>query len=347
MFVGDEKRIEKITVTPYIEGYSNIIFSSSDDSVMSVSSTGILTAHKEGKVTIYAKSPDGTMSSYLDFIVCNVNAIKINVVSQVQLLMNQTYQISATVTPDNTTFKNLTYKSNNPDVATVDENGVVTPVNIGTAEIVISCGKTTSKCYVTVLPQMIESISSNEQFINLIVEDQYELNINVSPVNVTFKKLFYTSSNEEVATVVNGVVKARCAGTSTITVSSVNGVKYSFYVVVSNKEISTNIREDFVNITLDETVKSYDLDLNTDEESLTYSSDNDEVAIVSNGKVYVQDSGKCTIFVYNQKQLIDTFSVEINEVVEKETGCKCSSSAVVMMLSIIVSCMYIIIRKKH
>ena len=38
---------------------------------------------------------------------------------------------------------------------------------------------------------------------------------------------------------------------------------------------------------------------------------------------------------------------EINEVVEKETGCKCSSSAVVMMLSIIVSCMYIIIRKKH
>ena len=96
-------------------------------------------------------------------------------------------------------------------MATVDENGVVTPVNIGTAEIVISCGNTTSKCYVTVLPQMIESISSNEQFINLIVEDQYELNINVSPVNVTFKKLFYTSSNEEVATVTEEGVPLRSA----------------------------------------------------------------------------------------------------------------------------------------
>ena len=347
MFVGEEKRIEKITVTPYIEGYSNVIFSSSDDSIMSVSSSGVLSAHKEGRVTIYAKSPDGTMSSYLDYIVCNVNAIKVNAESQVQLLMDSTYQINATVNPDNTTFKDLTYKSNNPDVAVVDENGLVTPVNIGTAEIEISCGKATTKCYVTVLPQMIESISSNEQFISLIVDDLHELEINVNPTNVTFKKLFYSSSNEDVATVVNGVVKAISAGTSTITVSSVNGVKYSFYVVVSSKEVVENIREDFENITLNETDKSHDLGLSTDEETLIYSSDNDLVAVVSNGKVYVQGSGKCTIYVYNHKQLIDTFTVEINEVAEKETGCGCSSSSVVIMLSIAISCMYLIIRKKH
>lgn len=347
MFVGDEKRIEKITVTPYIEGYSNVIFSSSDDSIMSVSSSGVLTAHKEGRVTIYAKSPDGTMSSYLDYIVCNVSAIKVNAESQVQLLMDSTYQINATVNPENTTFKDLIYKSNNPDVAVVDENGLVTPVNIGTAEIEISCGKATTKCYVTVLPQMIESISSNEQFISLIVDQQHELQINVNPTNVTFKKLFYSSSNEDVATVVNGVVKAISAGTSTITVSSVNGVKYSFYVVVSSKEVVENIREDFENITLNETDKSHDLGLSTDEETLIYSSDNDLVAVVSNGKVYVQGSGKCTIYVYNHKQLIDTFTVEINEVAEKETGCGCSSSSVVIMLSIAISCMYLIIRKKH
>ena len=347
MFVGDEKRIEKITVTPYIEGYSNVIFSSSDDSIMSVSSSGVLTAHKEGRVTIYAKSPDGTMSSYLDYIVCNVNAIKVNAESQVQLLMDSTYQINATVNPENTTFKDLIYKSNNPDVAVVDDNGLVTPVNIGTAEIEITCGKAITKCYVTVLPQMIESISSNEQFISLIVDEQHELEINVNPTNVTFKKLFYSSSNEDVATVVNGVVKAISAGTSTITVSSVNGVKYSFYVVVSSKEVVENIREDFENITLNETDKSHDLGLSTDEETLIYSSDNDLVAVVSNGKVYVQGSGKCTIYVYNHKQLIDTFTVEINEVAEKETGCGCSSSSVVIMLSIAISCMYLIIRKKH
>ena len=347
MFVGDEKRIEKITVTPYIEGYSNVIFSSSDDSIMSVSSSGVLTAHKEGRVTIYAKSPDGTMSSYLDYIVCNVNAIKVNAESQVQLLMDSTYQINATVNPENTTFKDLIYKSNNPDVAVVDDNGLVTPVNIGTAEIEITCGKAITKCYVTVLPQMIESISSNEQFISLIVDEQHELEINVNPTNVTFKKLFYSSSNEDVATVVNGVVKAISAGTSTITVSFVNGVKYSFYVVVSSKEVVENIREDFENITLNETDKSHDLGLSTDEETLIYSSDNDLVAVVSNGKVYVQGSGKCTIYVYNHKQLIDTFTVEINEVAEKETGCGCSSSSVVIMLSIAISCMYLIIRKKH
>ena len=347
MNVGDSKRIERITITPYIEDYSNVVFSSSDDEIMTISSLGVMTAHKEGRVTIYAHSLDGKVSSSLNFFVSNVGATKVIVSRQAEVQMNSSYQINASVFPSNTTDQTLTYKSNNPDIATVDENGVVSPINIGTAEIEVICGKVSTKCYVTVLPQKIENISSNEQFMTLEVNQEKELQINVSPSNATFKKFFYSSSDEEVAIVVNGVVKAKSEGIATIIVSSIDGISYNFYVVVSNKEENSTIRKDFDNIVMNSTDESYSLDLNDSEEQLVYSSDNENVAIVSNGKVYNRGAGKCTIYVYENKQLIDTFTVEINEVAKKESGCGCNNSAIMIMITALISMSYIIIKKKH
>lgn len=345
MYVGDSKRIERITVVPYVEDYSNIKFESSNEEIMTVSSQGVLTAHKEGVVTIYALSLDGKFTSSLTYIVSNVNATKIETTRQIEMLMNSTYQIQANVFPTNTTNKTLSYKSNNPDIVSVSENGEVTSHNIGTAEIEITCGNANVKCYVTVLPQKIESLSSDEQFILLNLNEEKELQIKISPENATFNRLFYSSSNEEVVSVVNGKIKAIALGTAVITVKTIDNIKYDFYVVVSMPEEKVNIRADFENIIIDEINQMYSLNLSSDEEKLYYSSDNEEVAIISNGNIYSLSEGITTIYVYNQKELIDTFVVEI----KINNSNNCTSKAIIELTSIItlVTIGFMIIKKKY
>lgn len=361
MYVGDTKKIEMISVTPYIEGYTNIKFTSTNEEVMTVSSLGEITAIKEGMATIIASSLDGKISSSLTFMVSNVGATKIELQRQILISMGSVYELSANVYPINTTDKTLLYNSNNPDIAIVNNQGIITPVNIGTAEIEVSCGNITTTCYVTVLPQSIESISSTKQFIVLSVGQEEELSIDISPINATFKKLFFYSSDNSIVSVVNGKVKALSGGTAVVTVRSIEGLTYNFYVVVNEVEQEKIIRNHFANVVLNCNDAAYSLDLSIDEQQLIYSSDNENVAIVSNGKVYTLGSGKATIYVYNSYELIDTFVVEVKAINENDVTIEdddinndettkqgCSSTVVIDLLALctVVSLSVLFLKRK-
>ena len=70
-------------------------------------------------------------------------------------------ELTATVTPDNATNKNVTWSSNKESVATVDEDGVVTAVSPGTATITVTTkdGGFTASCDVTVTPKPVVSVT--------------------------------------------------------------------------------------------------------------------------------------------------------------------------------------------
>ena len=313
MYVGEEKKIEMITVNPYVEGYTNLKFTTSDEEIMTISPLGVMTAHKEGFVTVIVSSLDGKVSSSLEFVVSNVNATSIKTTRQIEMKMSETHQIEATVYPHNTTVKTMSYKSNNLDIATIDENGVITPKNIGTAEIEITCGNATTTCYVTVLPQDIENITSSNQFIVLNVGEEKTLEINIQPSNATFKKLFYSTSDSNIVTVNNGSIKAISSGIAIITVKTINDVYYNFYIVVKDVLESEEIRSDFDNVSVDITENYFDLKLSKDELKFKFVSEKDDVAIVSNGYIYCLNSGITTIYVYNNAELFDTFIVNVKQ----------------------------------
>ena len=69
-----------------------------------------------------------------------ITAIAINN-NEANLVINNTLQLSATVTPEDATFADvLQWTSSNPEVATVDDNGLVTAIAKGDAEIkVMTC----------------------------------------------------------------------------------------------------------------------------------------------------------------------------------------------------------------
>ncbi|MDE6370905.1 MAG: Ig-like domain-containing protein, partial [Duncaniella sp.] len=63
-----------------------------------------------------------------------------------------TYQLTATISPENVTNQNILWQSSNTDVAEVSEQGLVTAIAAGEAVITASCGDITAECSISVLP---------------------------------------------------------------------------------------------------------------------------------------------------------------------------------------------------
>ena len=136
-----------------------------------------------------------------------------------------------TVLPTDALNKSLTFTSNNPSVATVDQNtGVVNPHIEGTATITVtSVDNPDAKdtCAVTVNKIPVSSVTLDKHELALNVDGSETLTATVNPDNATYKGVSWESSNPSVATVSNGLVTAKAEGTATITVKSTDDTSKS------------------------------------------------------------------------------------------------------------------------
>ena len=81
--------------------------------------------------------------------------------SSVALEVGNTASLKATVNPSNAKDKNVTWESDNPAVATVDQNGNVTAVKEGSAKITAKAGGKTATCSVVVKPDPQAAIKAS------------------------------------------------------------------------------------------------------------------------------------------------------------------------------------------
>ena len=136
--------------------------------------------------------------------------------------------LTATITPSNATNQNVTWKSSDTKVATVD-NGLVTAVAEGTATITVTTtdGNFQDTCTVTVTQPAetpVTSVTLDKTSLTLDVGGSDTLAATVKPDDATNKAVKWSSSNENVATVnQNGNVKAVGAGKATITATTADG----------------------------------------------------------------------------------------------------------------------------
>ncbi|WP_197429299.1 Ig-like domain-containing protein [Winogradskyella endarachnes] len=124
--------------TPVDASNLNGTWSSSNESIATVTAEGIVNSISEGEATITFVSEDG---NFTDTSIVTVTNIIIPIESititpnPVQLDINESIQLNVEITPSNATFTNGTWISNNENVCTVDENGLVTALAEGEAEI--------------------------------------------------------------------------------------------------------------------------------------------------------------------------------------------------------------------
>jgi uncharacterized protein YjdB len=122
------------------------------------------------------------------------------------------------------TNRSVTYLSSNTAVITVDNAGLVTAVDGGTATVTVTTteGGFTDVTTVTVTVN-VSSVSIDETA-SVNVGETVQLNIQILPANATNKAVTYSSSDDTIATVSStGLVTGVLAGTATITVTTTDG----------------------------------------------------------------------------------------------------------------------------
>lgn len=125
------------TVGPTDASNKNVVWSSSDTTVATISDTGVVTGLKEGSVTITATAADGQGAEGTATItVTPIKVKKINITGVEKINVGEKTTFSATVLPSAAGNKAVKWTSSDPTVATVDENtGEVTGVKKGNAVI--------------------------------------------------------------------------------------------------------------------------------------------------------------------------------------------------------------------
>ena len=218
------------TISPSNAENQKVLWSSNNSSVASVKD-GVVSAIKVGTATITAKSDDGGKTATCIVTVeaknTPVTGVTLNKTSY-EMTEGDEVTLTATVSPENATNKNVSWSSSNTSVATVD-NGKVKALKAGTATITVKTedGNKTATCEITVNAKVysVESISLDKTSYKMIEGDETTLTATVNPENATNKNISWSSSNTAVASVDNGKVTALKAGTTIITVKTEDGNK--------------------------------------------------------------------------------------------------------------------------
>lgn len=260
---GETKRIN-VTYNPSNASNKKVSWKSSNTGVVTVDENGNVKGISPGSATITATSNDGNHIATSKITVLKVDkslkSISLNK-TELELKIGNEETLVVNFEPSNAENKKISWSSSKDEVVTVD-NGKIKALKPGTAEIkvVSDDGKKEAVCKVKVLSLPIESISFKDETIEVYVGNTATLVTKSVPENTAIEDPIWTSSDEEVASVRDGVVTAKSVGVTTITISDKEKkVMASMQVIVNEKP------EEKLLITVD----GYDLNFDIDTKDYT------------------------------------------------------------------------------
>lgn len=228
------------TALPLDAANRNVSWSSDNLSVATVNN-GVVTAVGPGTATITATAADGNGATATCAVTVKQPVTSITLSQTTATInVNNTVSLTATVAPANATNKAVTWSSNSTGIATVSESGVVTGKAPGTATITATAADgsgVTATCTVTV-KQPVTSITLPATA-SVEVNKTITLTPTILPDNASDKSVTWSTSNATYATVSNGVVTGKAAGTVTITATANDGsgVQGTCTVTVKNPDV--------------------------------------------------------------------------------------------------------------
>lgn len=204
-----------------------IAWASSDNAVASVDINGNVTANSVGEAIVTATSTDGSnvvAECRVTVVPTPIEGITIEANGSTTLKALQTVQLTAIITPETATDKSVSWSSSNSEIASVDENGLVTAKQVGTATISAKSGAKEATLSITVIPTLAEAITLNRTTAALNVSGTIQLTASFSPETTTDKSVTWISSNEAIATVNSeGLVTAHALGECEIAATTSDG----------------------------------------------------------------------------------------------------------------------------
>lgn len=192
-----------------------LVWESSDPSVLSVDQNGLVTALKTGKATLTLSGGEASVSC----------AVTVTVPAESLAFEQESYQVSMgktlvlplTALPEGAN-ESYSWESSDTAIATVGADGTVTGVAPGTVTITVTGANATASCTVTVtIPP--ERIVLSQEELSLNVGSAQPLAAVVMPENATDKQVTWESSDTAIVTVgADGTVTAVAPGSAAVTV---------------------------------------------------------------------------------------------------------------------------------
>lgn len=238
-----------VTVLPWDATNQTIKWSSSDRSVATVDSNGVVTGISKGTATITGTSADNASKKVYCTVTVQqyVNQINVTAANPKPLRLGTT-QVTAQVLPNNANNKAYTWSSSNTNVATVSSTGLVTAKNVGTAVITATASDGSGvkgSVTISVQPIPVASVSLNKSTAEVYTTGAHkttQLSASILPANADDQTVTWESSNPGVAGVdANGKVTGMSAGTCVITARSHFNPSITASCTVTVKQLVTRL----------------------------------------------------------------------------------------------------------
>ena len=152
---GETKKLN-VEILPEEAKDHEVEYISSDSKIASVDSTGNILGITSGKATITVKAKENNVSNSIEIqVYSKVQDMDLNV-ENLNLQKGDTFIVSPIFYPSDATNQNVTFSSENESIVKIDNTGLITAINEGSAKIIVKSqeGNITKEITVTVLPKL-------------------------------------------------------------------------------------------------------------------------------------------------------------------------------------------------
>ena len=182
---------------------ADLKYTSLDESVVTVSDTGLITPVAAGGTLVRVSNADGSVYKAVAVHVADrvpLESLTLNE-DALRLPVGSAEKLTPVLAPVDTTRTGVVYESSDSDVATVDRDGTVHAVSVGTAVITArpAMGEDFAASVTVTVVQPAESISFEESFyVTTMEQKDDDLKLTITPATATERDIAWESSNPDV-----------------------------------------------------------------------------------------------------------------------------------------------------
>ena len=229
---------------------ADLRYTSLDESVATVSDTGLITPVAAGGTLVRVSNADGSV--YKDVAVHVADCVPLESLTlnedALRLPVGTSEKLTPVLAPADTTRTGVVYESANENVATVDRDGTVHAVSVGTAVITArpAMGEDFAASVTVTVVQPAESIAFAESFyVTTMEQTDDDLKLTITPATATQRDIAWESSNPDVCEMgADGRLIKHKNGTATLRATLTGtGLSAELVVCISDEAPSARVED--------------------------------------------------------------------------------------------------------
>lgn len=302
VYVGDRFKPD-VAIVPENALNRNYTLKSLDERVAALDDDGFVVLKSYGKARIQATTEDGGYTDVCEFDVYEHTVGIRFETEQARVRKGGRLTLAAVAQPEGKTDGRLVWSSSDGSVASVDEEGVVSGKSKGEAVITVTAvdGGYTAECRVRVY-QPVTELRMDNRSVTVDTGEDIQLTATILPYDADNKSIVWSSDNPDVADVNGkGVVTGVKAGQTVIRATSEDEGISDFCVVTVNQPVTgvslSKSELSFSKIGDAEQLVASVQPADATNKELNWSSSDESVAIVSNGRVLCSGYGSAIVYV--------------------------------------------------